>query len=435
LLQLPAVRNALPLLQQLQASTLLLSATTAANATDTDMNSTASSSSSAAAAAGQHEVGVECSNKVQQMLVHAQLRAAGLLYKLVLRSNSGRDRGGGLDRAAAEPFNQLMAHPAVTMLLTQLLTAVAAAMHQEHVMQTQQQEPQDAAASASDSSSSSSSSRFDMAVQQQQQKQLRADLLPIPAFHADIAPLLPAGRENLQTAAGAIASVNGTEQDRLHLVRLGATECVTALQHSLVQITRCAARGNGSATLVSSAPLLSPAGVKLMLQVQLLAAGRVQRQRRLLQEQRTRQRRQQQQQQQDDDDDDEGEEEAEEEIDPRELDKCWQSSLLIRSSCVLSMQIKTALHGSRSCLPPEVLQQAGLQLLQALAAPMQQRLLSKFGPYAETFDQLSEGRLCCSLLHTPYTLRAAAYGLGPASSECCGRACALNTGQLCSPVC
>jgi hypothetical protein len=86
------------------------------------------------------------------------------------------------------------------------------------------------------------------------------------------------------------------------------------------------------------------------------------------------------------------------------------------------MQIKTALRGGRSCLPPVLLQQAGLQLLQALAAPMQQRLLSKSGdPYAQLVDELLEGstsRLFRSLLHTPYTLRAAACGLGPASSEC-----------------
>jgi hypothetical protein len=252
-----------------------------------------------------------------------------------------------------------------------------------------------------------------MAVQQQQkQKQLRADLLPIPAFHQDVAPLLPAGWEYLQTAADAFATVTSTEQDRLHLVRTAATECVTALQHSLVQITRRAAREDGSAALDSIAALLSPNGIKLMLQLQLLAAGRVQRHRRLLREQRTRQRQQQQQQ------DAEGEEDQEEDIDPRELDKCTQSALLVRSSCVLSMQMKTALHGGCSCLPPEVLQQAGLQLLQALAAPMQQRLLSKSGPYAQMYDQLSD-RLSCSLLRTPYTLRAA-YGLGAASSECCG---------------
>jgi hypothetical protein len=236
-----------------------------------------------------------------------------------------------------------------------------------------------------------------------------------------MAPLLLGGRGYLQTAADAFSSVDGTEQDRLHLVRTAATERMTALQYSLAQIIRCAAPGDCaecSAAVDSFVALLSPPGVKLMLQVQLLAAGRVQRQQRLLREQRTRQRQQQQQQE---DDDEEGEGEQEEDIDPRELNTCSQASLLVRSSCVLSMHIKTALRGC-SCLPPEVLQQAGLQLLQALAAPMQQQLLSKSGRYAEVFDELLDGpsnRLYSSLLYTPYTLRAAACGLGPASGECC----------------
>jgi hypothetical protein len=292
-------------------------------------------------------------------------------------------------------------------------------MHQEHLKQIQQQGLQDPAALASDStSSSSSSSRVGMAVQQKQ-NQVRADLLPIPAFHQDMATLLIGGRGYLQTAADAFASVDGTEQDRLHLVRTAATECMTAMQYSLAQIIRCAALDDCSAALDSCVALLSPPGVKLMLQLQLLAAGRVQRQQRLLRAQRTRQRQQQQQQ---DDDDEEGEGEQEEDIDPRELNGGSQASLLVRSSAVLSMQIKTALCDGSSCLPPEVLQQAGLQLLQALAAPMQQRLLSKSGPYAEVFDELLDGpshRLYSTLLYTPYTLRAAACGLSPASGECC----------------
>jgi hypothetical protein len=46
---------------------------------------------------------------------------------------------------------------------------------------------------------------------------------------------------------------------------------------------------------------------------------------------------------------------------------------------LLQMQIKALVATSRSCLPPEVLQQAGLQLLQALAAPLQQWHVSRTG--------------------------------------------------------
>jgi hypothetical protein len=43
------------------------------------------------------------------------------------------------------------------------------------------------------------------------------------------------------------------------------------------------------------------------------------------------------------------------------------------------VQIRALVATSRSCLPPEVLQQAGLQLLQALAAPLQQWHISRSG--------------------------------------------------------
>jgi hypothetical protein len=44
---------------------------------------------------------------------------------------------------------------------------------------------------------------------------------------------------------------------------------------------------------------------------------------------------------------------------------------------LLEQLIKALVVTSRGCLPPEVLQQAGLQLLQALAAPLQQWQLSR----------------------------------------------------------
>jgi hypothetical protein len=54
-------------------------------------------------------------------------------------------------------------------------------------------------------------------------------------------------------------------------------------------------------------------------------------------------------------------------------------ALLASSARLLHILIKAVTQASSSCLPPEVLQQAGLQLLQALAAPLQQLQLSNKG--------------------------------------------------------
>jgi hypothetical protein len=88
-----------------------------------------------------------------------------------------------------------------------------------------------------------------------------------------------------------------------------------------------------SAAASAELPLLSPSAVLLVLELQLLLASTAQ---------------QQQQQQQ-------------------------QRMLCIRNcNSVLMRQIKGfLLVTGGSCLPPEVLQQAGLQLLQALAVPLQ----------------------------------------------------------------
>jgi hypothetical protein len=82
--------------------------------------------------------------------------------------------------------------------------------------------------------------------------------------------------------------------------------------------------------------------------------------------------------------------------------------LLLDSTKLLHMQIRANLHASgSSCLPPEVLQQAGLQLLQALAAPVQQLQLGMFG------EELSEVAMMPSvgLSDQLFALRAAATGL------------------------
>jgi hypothetical protein len=331
----------------------------------------------------------------------------------------------GLERSAVAPFKQLLMQPEVAELLLQVLATLTAALHQEHVREMQQQSSQPQSDTPSDIGSSSSSSTADAAgqdqnQQQQQQKQKlqRADLLPIPAFHKDMASLLPGGQGFLQAAADGLAALQGSRHDFMHALRDMALEVVTTWQFVLTQIVHSIVRRPGSQTLDSVEALLSPQGVTLLLQMQLLAAGRVARQSRLRQQQRAdkkskekQQTRRQQQQK------------HEEEPDPCELNKHLQASLLLRSSAVLAMVIKTAVRGGRSCLPPEVLQQAGLQLLQALAAPMQQRLLSKASdPCVKECEDLLGGSVTSAalygaVLHTQYSLRAATCGLGPRASE------------------
>jgi hypothetical protein len=433
-----AVRNALPLLQQVQSSTRLLSATAGTPPPPAAAAAAASRSLPSGMRIGGRSVSMGyVVTKAEPMLVHIQLSATALLYRLGVFNNGEK----GLERSAVAPFKQLLMQPEVAELLLQVLATLTAALHQEHVSEMQQQSAQP----QTDTPSNTGSSSRDTAAaaqdqnhhqqqqqqqRQQQQKLQRADLLPIPAFHEDMAAVLPGGQGYLQAAAEGLAALQGSRHDYMHALRDMALEVVTTWQFVLIQTVHSIVRRPGSQTLDSVEALLSPHGVKLLLQMQLLAAGRVARQSRLRQQQRAdkkskekQQTRQQQQQ-------------HEEEIDPRELNKHLQASLLLRSSSVLAMVIKTAVRGGRSCLPPGVLQQAGLQLLQALAAPMQQRLLSKASdPFVKESEDLlgssvTSAALYGAVLHTQYSLRAATCGLGPRASEwwlLCSRSPAVST--------
>jgi hypothetical protein len=112
--------------------------------------------------------------------------------------------------------------------------------------------------------------------------------------------------------------------------------------------------------LGSSSVVVSAAAVRLLLELQLLTAGAVQRQRQhqvqqLLQQQ------------------------------PASTSRRRNITSMLFVNCrkLLALVIQALAASSRSCLPPEVLQQAGLQLLQALAAPLQQLQLSAPG---DSFD-------------------------------------------------
>jgi hypothetical protein len=142
------------------------------------------------------------------------------------------------------------------------------------------------------------------------------------------------------------------------------------------------------------AALLSAAGVRLVLELQLLAAAEHQRQ----QQQQT----------------------------PGQGDVRRAVPLLSSSTRLLHTLIRAVAQASGSCPPPEVLHQAGLPLLQALAAPLQQVQLyscSYFARYAAVLSNVGVvGRMgeACNALMT------AACGPAPVNGEL--SACHIGNG-------
>jgi hypothetical protein len=222
--------------------------------------------------------------------------------------------------------------------------------------------------------------------------QLESQLPPIPAFHQDLLHLLPGGQAYLDAAAAVVAQQSpGNAQKQAELcwehIRMYRTLLSTV-------ISRSTARTGGCEALPSDAPVLSPAAVLLTLELQLLAAAAVQQQRQL-KEQPTK---------------------------PAGFLSC--DLHLTQNNHFLLRQLTAAtLATGSSCLPPEVLQQAGLPLLQALAAPLQQLQLSSPDDQMYVAALQGHGRLQEQL----YALRAAAGGMRVAGSltvgECWGRAC------------
>uniref|UniRef100_A0A383VUM1 MYND-type domain-containing protein n=1 Tax=Tetradesmus obliquus TaxID=3088 RepID=A0A383VUM1_TETOB len=294
-----------------------------------------------------------------------QLTAGLMLFQLCkLLDEQGL---GGASEVQVEPTRKLMGDLAVSEMLLQLLAPFAMMLHKTHVThraeQQQQQQQQQGPSAASHSSSSSSSSLLVQASQQTPKQQLRADLLPIPAFHQheDMLQLLPGGQAYLEAAAWKIrmqaVAAGGSEADTLDRVvqqTLMFVQAMTCSLKCLLDVEHPGRVGIGGVTALSAA-----AAVQLVLELQLLAAGEVQRQRAASQQQ------QQQQQQHNDESD--------------MLESA--NKLLFLTNELLQVQIRGALQATgSSCLPPEVLQQAGLQLLQALAAPLQQLQLGGAPP-------------------------------------------------------
>jgi hypothetical protein len=218
-----------------------------------------------------------------------------------------------------EQVQQLLEHPAAALLLLQSLAACTALMHGRHLAHKQAQQRQ----------------------QRQRQQQHRADLLPIPAFHQhqDMLQLLPGGQAWLDAAGRATVHHSSSQAINVHALLGHAGRCSYALSNSIMFSFATAA------DMQQFAPVLSAAAVRLVLELQLLAAAEHQqwKQQQLLLQQ----------------------------VD-ESADSVAFGAMLSSSTRLLHTLIRAVAQASGSCLPPEVLQQAGLQLLQALAAPLQQ---------------------------------------------------------------
>jgi hypothetical protein len=341
----PAV---LPLLQHLQAAGALLPAVLADCSTGGGSSNHNSSSSSSTCKRGPFHgfLQVQC--------------MAMLLLRAIAELVEGRPAG---TRPAAHltPEGKLLREPAVSQLLLQLLTVSAVILHRDHATYRQQQR----ASAASCSSSSSGQQPGSQAAASGAKQQHRADLLLIPAFHQhqDMLQLLPGGQAYLDAVpewfkarwhrGNSSAEVEAERTNGIAHQTHALTQLMTVHLRYLVEAEQGRGPEDSSSSrtsAVSEDPVLSAAAVRLVLELQLLAASWLQRRRSAPQ--------QQQQQQQG----------AEQEQDVVEV-------FLLQCNELLQVQIRAFLQTSR-CLPPEVLQQAGLQLLQALAAPLQQLQMS-----------------------------------------------------------
>jgi hypothetical protein len=308
---------ALPLLQQLQRCVPLLMAASAGAGPGAAVAGRGGSSSSSSSSRESNSI-----SALQQLYIKVQLFAIQLLDSArVLHFNKQ------LDVEAMPLAATLLCDPAVTELLLQALAGHAMLFHKEHEdnISAQQQQQQQQRNIRGHSSMLS-------------HKKHRADLLSIPAFHQhqDMLQLLPGGQVYLDAAAVLpLATGASSHEDRMGACRSCAFGIIAMLQ------ANCTMPGSTGQALQGGGPLLSAAAFLLVLELQLLAAGAVQRLQTLHHS-------------------------SEDSVEQR------PDRLLYACNVLLQGQIVAVLNAGGSCLPSEVLQQAGLQLLQALAAPLQQ---------------------------------------------------------------
>jgi hypothetical protein len=349
-LVLRAVSALQPLLQQLQQCSTLLPQIRLCTCTE---ETAAAAAAPARFSADGHIVGCTC--VVTRLYCNATMEA-GMLFHRLSKPLSAAGPG-----VAAQVHN-LMCEPTTLELLLQLLTVCAVQLHQ-HYEALQQQQQQQQQHVTHEERSSSDHSYSQMQQRSQSSRQHRPALLFIPGYYQDMLQLLP-GRKAYFDAAAAGYATDGADLSLEGLMDLAAGFSA-ALTDSLNCITQ-SVQGLGA---TSGNAALSAAAVRLVLQLQLLAA---QFARYSLRESSNKDARQK------------------------------AEGLLFTVNALLQTQIEAFVRTTgSSCLPPEVLQQAGLQLLQALAAPLQQLQLGGARNFVAK-DQL-------------YTLRAAAAGLGASS--------------------
>jgi hypothetical protein len=188
----------------------------------------------------------------------------------------------------------MLAEPIVRMVLLQQLTVYAMLLHEEHVSlldaaeQQQQQQPAVSGWSSSSSSqpavsgqssSSSSSQPVEPGRRQPSKQRFCADLLDVPPFHLNLLQQLPglASKGNWDAAR---AYDWGSAQEKWLLYCQRAVEIVYAL-NILVDFThRIQARSSQQQPVSWRGWLFLPGVLKIVLELQLLAAAFVQRQRR-----------------------------------------------------------------------------------------------------------------------------------------------------------
>jgi hypothetical protein len=282
---------------------------------------------------------------------------------------------------------------AVSEMLMQQLTACTMLLHQEHaahhVLSKQQQV---SAVQCSSSSSASPAALQQLQQQQQPRTALCAQLVfSVPAYHQGMAQLLPGGLAHTQAAAEVIVNAVAPGIGNLHGYLWHARECAVALQSSLFLRLHCSSSSGGGSSSSSSQqrssspPEVSAAAIKLVLELQLLAASLVQRQ--------------QQQGQQ-------------------ELQQLAARLVLI-SNTLLQRTVRVVLEvTSGRRLLPEVLQQAGLQLLQALAAPLQLLQLGSSDDLLSMSEAFAADEQPYTVLEQQlYLLRAVAARLAPKAED------------------
>uniref|UniRef100_A0A383VLF2 MYND-type domain-containing protein n=1 Tax=Tetradesmus obliquus TaxID=3088 RepID=A0A383VLF2_TETOB len=292
----------------------------------------------ATAGAGGSSSSSSSSSSPHAEYIEAQIAAMGVicrLYGLVQEQQLSAD--------STLQAEQLLEDPAVQWLLLQPLVAFVVLLHLHHAARKQQQQQQ-----------------------QQRRPGTTLQLLPIPAFHQDMP--LPGGQAYLDAAAAMMQVDYSRLQDSdAHNTWSEASLAVAMLDAGLEAWSMCGVRDQACSNV-----MLSAAAVRLVLELQLLAADAVQQQQ---QQQQTR---------------------------PEPLHLLANCNNLLATQLRLSMQITGG-----GCLPPEVLQQAGLQLLQALAAPLQLLKVLNADRHAVSSEELSAMLGSSQQL---YALRAAVEG-------------------------